>query len=442
MKVTMTKRLTTIILTCITVLATVVPLTACAPQTAEPAFLEKIENAMIFVSQGDGQDNDLSIEAIVPDADSPEVLAYLDKLRTDNGQDVFKYNFDYVKEVMQMDSATIDDALYDALILIFTEMPDEDKETFLECAYLKAGGKCDVSAVLKKTTERYKELLKNANISFYELSDKHSDVHKLIFSYSLLKQVCIWDSLNLAAEIKVDIARKTEGLTWDAALSVGRCDNKGDITQILKRINMYQFKETLSGIISSCNKKATEKGEVNRIKILTEDRRVSMGLNMGASVSIDDEGKYDVYVAALDTFQLNLALRTYAIEHGGLGSEGLGYTAEDIAKALEEGMVDDLGPKSSSNNKSSLEQFVDWYVGAIDAPEAGGGVATEQYKNNLINAYEDSYVDTYKTNNTINDLSDDIQLALQEEASEKLSTLSFEQMRLLEKSEIYGNYFD
>lgn len=33
---------------------------------------------MIFTSQGDGQDNDLSIEAIVPDADSPEVAAYLD----------------------------------------------------------------------------------------------------------------------------------------------------------------------------------------------------------------------------------------------------------------------------------------------------------------------------------------------------------------------------
>ena len=51
---------------------------------------------MIFASQGEGQDNDLSIEAIVPDADSPEVAAYLDKLRTDNGQDAFEYNFDYV----------------------------------------------------------------------------------------------------------------------------------------------------------------------------------------------------------------------------------------------------------------------------------------------------------------------------------------------------------
>ena len=425
----MTRRMTAFILTCITVLAAVVPLSACAPQPAEPAFLEKIGDALIFTSQGDGQDNDLSIEAIVPDADSPKVTAYLDKLRTDNGQDAFEYNFDYIKEVMQMDSATIDDSLYDALIIAFTQMPDEDKEKFLECGYTKANGGWDVCTVLVNITERYKELLKNANISYAELSKEDSKAHELIFSYSLLKQVDVWGPINSAGDLKVDIARKSE--SGDATLSVGRRDNNGELQEVVKTISIYQFRETLSGIVSACSDIAGKKGNVERISILSSDRQFSLGLNLGAAVSIDEDGKYEIFVAAIDTFQLNMALRTYAIEHGGVGSEGLGYTAEDIAKALTEGTTENLGPKDSSNNKSSLEQFVDWYIGAIDVAEAGSKDEVSAYNDNLFLAYKSEYFDENQV--------DEIAADKLEEISGLVSTLSYEDMVKLEQ--VYSDYF-
>ena len=430
----MTRRSTAFILTCITVLAAAVPLSACAPQPAEPAFLEKIRDTMIFTSQGDGQDNDLSIEAIVPDADSPEVAAYLDKLRTDKGQDAFEYNFDYVKEVMQMDSATIDDTLYDALIIAFTNMPDKDKETFLESAYTKANGGWDVCTVLANMTEKYKELLKGFNVSYAELSKEDSKAHELIFSYSLLKQVDVWGPINSAGDLKVDIARKSE--SGDATFSVGRRDNNGELQEVVKTISIYQFRETLSGIVSACSEIAGEKGNVERISILSSDRQFSLGLNLGAAVSIDEDGKYEIFVAAIDNFQLNMALRTYAIEHGGVGSDGLGYTAEDIAKALTEGTTDDLGLKDSRNNKSSLEQFVDWRVGAADAPEAGGKFAIEEYKNELESASRNDYTKTH----SMQGLHDEEIDKMMRELMHQVADLKYEDMLHLEQE--YPEYFD
>ncbi len=352
-------------------------LSSCAPQPTEPALLEKIEDAMIFTSQSDGQDNDLSIEAIVPNADLPEVAVYLDKLRTDKGQAEYEYNFDYIKEVMQSDAATVDDAMYGALIITFTEMPDEDKETFLECAYIKTdkSQKWDVSSVLIEMSRRCKGLLDNTDMTFENLVDRDCGIQDLIFGYSLLKQAKKYANIEpngSFAKISVEIERVPD-VECDAVLSFGVSDDKGNVKNIYT-VNVLAFREHIQGVLNTVVENAVPKLTEAHAKQLVTDGNASYALYMGASISYTNDGKYEVNLSAIDPFRLNMALRAFAKARE---NDGLGCSAIEVGEALKSGSAEEL-----KNNELTINDYIDWYL------ISGDTKTDKQYYSALLIAYD------------------------------------------------------
>ena len=428
----MTRRMTAFILTCITVLAAAVPLSACAPQPAEPAFLEKIRDTMIFASQGEGQDNDLSIEAIVPDADSPEVTAYLDKLLTDKGQDAFEYNFDYVKEVMQSDASTVDDALYNALIITFIEMPDDDKETFLECAYIKTEQwglfgslyKWNVSPVITEMMKRCKELLENTAITFDNLNDRDCGIQNLIFGYSLLRQAEKYasiDSVGSFSNINIDIRRDPD-FGFDAILNFGITDDKGNVKD-LYTVNILAFRGDIKGVLGLFLENNAQNLSGSHIIQLIEDGQKSYALRIGASISYTEDGIYEVNLAAVDTFKLNMSLRAFAIRIAGVSAVGLSCSAADVGEAIMNRNAEEI-----VYNRITIYDYFDWYL-------SFGNTESRHYYDALTKAYLKGYdgISDFEglSDNGINDRSDN--------AFDQVLLLTYEDMRKLEQD--YPEYF-
>ena len=389
----------------ILILTALILLSACAPQPVETAFLEKIRDAMIFTSQGDGQDNDLSIEAIVPDADSPEVTAYLDKLRTDKGQDAFEYNFDYVKEVMQMDSATIDDSLYDALIITFTNMPDDDKETFLECAYTKSqdSGKWNASPVIKGMIERSKELLNSGELTY----DNLPDLRNLINSYALLIQIEKYNSMDSNENtIRVNLDKKPD--SNHVILTLGFSNAEGKVENVVS-VNVVSYTAFMYSELSD----------------IIKDERAAYTLYLGASISYTEDGEYNINLAAIEPFGLNIGLRAFARSKG---NDGLGCTSIDVVKALNDGNVDEL-----TNNNLTLYDYIDWYR------EYGTSKADYEYRESLKKAYKKVYRDEYFKKHGSDSLSVEESKNLDSEAVKKMYSLTYEDMVKLEEE--YPEYF-
>ena len=426
----MTRRSIAFIITCITVLAAAVSLSACAPQPVETAFLEKIRDAMIFTSQGDGQDNDLSIEAIVPDADSPEVTAYLDKLRTDNGQDAYKYNFDYVKEVMQSDTATFDDALYDALIITFTNMPDEDKETFLECAYVKSenSGKWNLSPALSEMKTRCKGLLDNTQICFYNLSDRESGIDALILGYSLMIQAEKYSSFESSgsnANINVNIER-VPSVECDVVLTFGLKDENENVNN-LHTVNVLAFRSNIWGVIGTVIEETASHLTETQAAQLGNDGATSYAFRIGASISYTEDGKYEVNLAAVDTYWMNMALRAFAIRNGDIGGDGMGIDAHVIEQSIHDGKIEELYTKMTPEGS----KYSDMTVLEDLLLNKGVGFNNDSveidYRHALLAAYENELVKNGENVAVI-------------DINNQLYTLTYEDMLRLEQE--YPEYFD
>ena len=432
----MTRRMTAFILTCLTVLAAAVSLSACAPQPAEPAFLEKIGNAMIFASQGDGQDNNLSVESIVPDADSPEVTAYLDKLRTDKGQDAFEYNFDYVKEVMQMDSATIDDTLYDALIITFTNMPDEDKETFLEIAYIKleSSGKWSLSPVISEMKSRCKGLLDNTQICFYNLSDRESGIDALILGYSLMLQTEKYSSFESSgsyANINVAIERVPE-VECDVVLSFGLKDENENVKN-LHTVNVLAFRSNIWGVIHTVIEETAPHLTETQAAQLDNDGATSYALRIGASISYTEDGKYEVNLAAADKFMLNMSLRAFAIRDGNVGTVGMGIDAHTIEQAIHDGKIEELYTEMTPEGSeySDLTVLIDLLL------NKGVGFTNDSveidYRHALLGAFEYEQTAEYMKRNGLEGVTLTQMDEITDEINDKFPELTYEDMLSLEQ---------
>ncbi len=410
----MTRRMTAFILTCLTVLAAAVSLSACAPQPAEPAFLEKIGNAMIFASQGNGQDNDLSIEAIVSDADSPKVAAYLDKLRSDTGNkdvdgySIYKHNFDYIKEVMQMDSATIDDALYDALILTFTEMSVKDKEKFLEYAYTKDDKslKWNANPVIGEMVKKCNEMFNSNELTY----DNLTELRNLINSDALLIQIekynCI-DSDGVNKNINVSIEKAPD--SSDVILSLGFSDAERKVEDVAS-VHVLSFRSFIDRDLND----------------IIKDERAAYALYLGASISYTEDGEYSVNLTAIDPFGLNIGLRAFARAKG---NEGLGCSSNEVAKALDSGKIDEL-----TNNNLTLYDYIEWYR------EYGTSKADVEYRESLKKAYKKVYRDEYFKKNGSVTLTADESNNLDSEAVKKMCSLTYEDMVKLEQD--YPEYFE
>ena len=429
----MTRRIIAFMLTCLTVLAAAVLLSACAPQPAEPTLGEKIKDAVILEYKGGETSADLTIENLVPAANSQEVASCLDKLRTNTGQTdgegnpIYEYDFDHIKEVLQGDVSTVDDAQFNAFIIAFTEMSDEDKETFLESAYVKTeqGGlfgssyKWDVSPVLGGMAGLFKSLLENVDVPNDITTNQKNIFFQYTFSYSLIKQLFTWGAMSSDSRYKnllIDIERIPD-MKWDATLSIGYVDEM-DNTQTAHTVEMYQFWYDLLYMPQNIANKELEKK-------LIEDGRLAKALCLSAAINIMPDGNYSINAAYFNTFKLNIALRAYALEHSGRGSDGLGYTAKDILDAFKNDLFDNF----------NFQDIVEWYYN-------NGAQYISKYEKALESAYIDFYRSEFMSTNKITEFNAEEQRTLEQEAKTKLSELTYQQMKNLELNEDCRDYFE
>ncbi len=422
----MTRRIFAIILTCITILVAAMPLSACAPQPAEPTLAQKVKDAVILEYKGGESPADLGIENLIPAADSQEFVDCLDKMRKDTGQTdeegnlIYKYNFDYINEVMQSDAATIDNSIYNALIISFTNMSDEDKEVFLKNTYIKTEQeglfgstfKWNVSPVLGGMAARYKNLLKNANVPYDMITNQDNRIYKCIYSYSLLNQISQWQTFESTGGLKVivfSIEKNPESnyTKWDRILSVGYLDSDGNI-QTEEKADIYQFRKNLDALITNTVSNAAKDRNLdqldNAVNRLKNEGVVSYALLLGASINMLSDGNYSINVVSLDKYDLNIALRAYAIKHGGVSSDGLGLTAEDIEETFINGTFDII----------EIDSYVAWYGD-------GGGLSPSDNYEDALRAAINKDIELKGVNLSF------------EEKRNRLSDLTYEDMVGLEK---------
>lgn len=171
------------------------------------------------------KENNFSLEGInkfiskqfLVDISEEMVKAYEDRLRRGtNGND---YDYDYINEIMRKKPEDLSPELYQALINIFHEMDDKEKEKFIEESYIN-GNKCYESS-------KYEAYVREWNISnvFVTMSviDRENNKDKLkdnklddryLRDYNIMNQIAtkgkkiyIFNS-NYMKEINVDITLK------------------------------------------------------------------------------------------------------------------------------------------------------------------------------------------------------------------------------------------
>lgn len=145
----MTKRLTTIILTCITVLATVVPLTACAPQTAQTEESFKVEFTKMLKK----------VDVLV-DPDVDYSLEYK-KVSLGDSVEVFEEDLKVYLHVYELDNGIKNALTAEEIESLYNKYDDETFEKFNEFyKWYRNGGEV--------TCLDYNSAMLDASISYRE----------------------------------------------------------------------------------------------------------------------------------------------------------------------------------------------------------------------------------------------------------------------------------
>jgi len=128
-----------------------------------------------------------------------KILFYMDKFRNSEGNG--EYDYEYLREIMNADPNELPEELYVALVYVFNEMTLKEKETFIECAYIRTEEKYpdlddisngmmvkykyEVSAGLSVLSELYRQRLKKQSHDPFD-----DETKKWIGNYTLLCAVC------------------------------------------------------------------------------------------------------------------------------------------------------------------------------------------------------------------------------------------------------------
>ncbi len=423
------------------------------------------------------------------------VAIYTDRLCSattdEDGNRIYEYDFEKIRDIMQKDSKKVPVEMYTAMINMFTDMPEKDKGQFILNSYFQnmddSGDShysyWDISPVFITMAGLYELEVQNMDLSYENLSNTESDIHKYIANCAILNQVAMQaSSLYINDNVlfqhpskffSIQVDNISGSFTkWDYKVSF-LSEGLGDVTQ---PISVYQFRNDMSAIFEETTvpllesfrrdvgsellkkslgvvqgyaegflqlagsmsfiKKATKFGvetltlfsdvdennkKVDNLISMIKDEHIYRALQLGASVSVTPDGKVALNQWSIDPTQLDMALRAYETKTG--------CKLNLNAQIIEQSFKDD------SLEKLDMKVYRDWYL-------SYGDYEKDKYKEDIehaLNSCKDKLKNIEAAINygtiSLSSLSDDEKkiLDIKEILQQDENHLNYEQIKQLEQ---------
>ncbi len=411
-----------------------------------------------------------------------------------NGNVVIEYNQEYLKRIMQGNAEDVPDELYDALISTFTDMDMGNKEWFIENSYIKTVGQdgyteWHIGSVFSAMAVLYQDEVNNMAVSFEEMMDPNNDIHKKVFSSTLLMQtMLLMNGFGVdEADGKLDVMlenipgqEECNRAEYDYRLRFKYSGSQlydMPYYQDLARVDVFQFRENIAGLLNDTNARTAQTFKVDvGNELCTQGINFALGklfdvtgisaitgalsegksaletilgasktnqsvenimkniqkgeesraFYMGAFICVTSDGAFSVNKMAIDQNCLNMALRAFANREGEVGADGLGIDADVIEQAIKDNTLDELY-RALTPKDSDYSRLTECTDWFNNkSDEQGEGAAERKYRSSLVGAYEQYSKDCGLSFSAV-------------EINEYINQLSYEEMKMLEEE--YGQFF-